>query len=150
MPQYLRIADNIYRRFEAEGKFNSPLQEYLNLIVKQLRKDLRDTNLKVMYHYIDFVDGFQELPTKNHINIDVSLIPSYKNKEEFILWLAGFIEKNTEGGVKKIPPRFADIPPDINFDSDILKALTRSSKAKSLEDITAYFNSQDYKDQYSA
>ncbi|WP_416201959.1 hypothetical protein [Acinetobacter sp. NIPH 2100] len=112
-----------------------------------MREDIRDTNLKVMYHYIDFVDGFQEIPTKNHINIDVGLIPSYTNKEEFILWLAGFIEKNTEGGIKKIPPKFADIPPDINFGSDILKAMISFTKAKSSDDITAYFNSQDFRDQ---
>ncbi|WEI17863.1 hypothetical protein PY247_16115 [Acinetobacter proteolyticus] len=146
MPQYLRIADNIYKRLEGENKFNTPLQECLNLIVKQLREELKDTDLKVKYQYIGFVDGFQHNPLDDHLNVDVSLVPSHKNKDEFLLWLATFIEKITEGGVRRIPPRFADIPPDINFDSDILKVLSNTSKATtSSEKIKDYFNSQEYK-----
>ncbi|ENX34631.1 hypothetical protein F889_01919 [Acinetobacter colistiniresistens] len=144
MPQYLRIADNVYKRFEEEDKFNYPLQDCLNLIVKQLCEELKDTDLRLLYNHIDFVEGFQDKPDKRSNYVDVSLVPNYLNKEEFILWLASFIEKITEGGVKKLPALFADIPPDVNFESDILKILLKNLRSKSSEVIAAYFKSQNY------
>lgn len=146
MPQYLRIADNIYKRFEGDNKFIAPLEDCLNLVINQLREELRDTDLKLMYTQINFVKGFQEEPPSGHLNVFVSLVPNPENKDQFVLWLSNLIEKITEGGVKKLPPKIGDIPPDLNFDSDILKVLSNTSKAKkSPEEIKAYFNSQEYK-----
>ncbi|EEH69609.1 hypothetical protein HMPREF0023_0850 [Acinetobacter sp. ATCC 27244] len=143
MPQYLRIADNIYKRFEEENKFDTPLQDCLNLIVKQLREDLKDTNLKLIHNYIDFVEGFQDKPVKGQINVDVSLIPNHKNRDEFVLWLASFIEKITEGGVKRLPPLIEEIPPDFSFENDISELLKKhgNDTAKMIE---SYFNSDDF------
>jgi len=144
MPQYLRIADNIYRHFEEEKKFNVPLQDCLNFIVKQLREELKDTDLKLLYNYIDFVEGFQDRPTKDHISIDVSLVPNYKNKDEFVLWLAGFIERITEGGVKRLPPIHEEIPAEFTFERD-LSIILDKLKTSSAEQIKSYFESDEYK-----
>jgi hypothetical protein len=127
MPQYLRIADNIYRHFEEEKKFNVPLQDCLNFIVKQLREELKDTDLKLLYNYIDFVEGFQD-----------------KNKDEFVLWLAGFIERITEGGVKRLPPIHEEIPAEFTFERD-LSIILDKLKTSSAEQIKSYFESDEYK-----
>ncbi len=116
MPQYLRIAENIYRYFEKNKKFNTTLPDCLNMIIKKLQEELKDTDLKLLYNYIDFVERFHKEPPDRQISIDVSVVPSYKNKDEFILWLASFIEKNTEGGVKRLPPIFDEIPPEFTFE----------------------------------
>jgi hypothetical protein len=145
MPQYLRLADNIYKRFLKENKFNNPLQDYLNLIVKQLRKDLKDTDLRLKYNFIDFLEGFQANQSKGHLFVDVSLVPNYKEKDEFLLWLAGFIEKITDGGVKRLPPIIEDIPPDFSFEKDINKLLKNKSEDLA-KTIDSYFKSEEFND----
>lgn len=160
MPQYLRIAEKVYKHFEKSKKFNTSFQDCLNMIIKQLREELKDTDLKLLYNYIDFVDGFHCDPADGHMHIDISLVPNYKNKDEFILWLASFIEKNTEGGVKRIPPVFDEIPPEFSFENNI-KTIFKENKKISFdesnknifdkkEDVTAnlidsYFKSDEYK-----
>ncbi|ENX41557.1 hypothetical protein [Acinetobacter sp. NIPH 2100] len=144
MPQYLRIADNIYKRFDRENKFSTPLQECLSSIVEVLREELKDTDLRLMYSRINFVRGLQEEPPSDHLNVFLSLVPNPEKKDQFVMWLSNLIEKVTEGGVKRMPPKLEDIPHDINFDSEILKSLQHRSKPKSSRDIAAYFKSQEY------
>ena len=146
MPQYLRIAEKVYSYMEEENHFLEPLQYRLNLIVKRLREELKDTDLKLMYNYIDFVEGFIESSHDDRISIDVSLIPSHKNKGEFILWLTGFIENITEGGVKKIPPIVEDVPPEFTFDGDLNSLFKNSFHTNAIADeITKYFQSDEFK-----
>lgn len=144
MPQYLRIADNIYKRFLEEKKFNNSLQDYLNLIVKQLRIDLKDTDLRLKYNFIEFVDGFQANQSHGHLYVDISLVPNYKENDEFLLWLAGFIEKITEGGIKRLPPLIEEIPPDFSFENDISKLL-KKKRNDTEKMIESYFKSNDFK-----
>lgn len=47
------------------------------------------------------------------------MIPSYNLREEYILWLAGFIQKITEGGPKPPPPIKEYIPEFINLESEL-------------------------------
>ena len=145
MPQYLRIAEKIYSYMEKEMYFLEPLQDRLNSIVKRLREELKDTDLKLMYNYIDFVEGFIEKPHDDRISIDISLIPSHKNKDEFILWLAGFIDSITEGGVKKIPPLLEDVPPDFTFNGQLKSILGKTIQTNTSADlITQYFQSEEF------
>jgi hypothetical protein len=146
MPQYLKIAENIYSKFEEEDKFSTNPQRLLDSIFLQLREELKDTDLKLQCQFIDVEDRFKNCMDRK-INLDLSLIPHYRHTDEFILWLASLVENVTEGGVRKKPRQFSDLPPDINFDSEIRKLLSNFSKNKSTEDIKAYFNSQDYKEQ---
>ncbi len=41
-------------------------------------------------------------------------MPKYKNKGEYIMWLASFIEKITIGGQPKLPPLSSIIAADFN------------------------------------
>ena len=143
MPQYLRISENIYRKFKENDRFTDNKQDCLNLIIKQIRKELVDTDLKLIYNYIDFVDGFEEPVKDRRMTLDISLIPSYKHKDEFVLWLAGFIEKITEGGVKRLAPIHANIPPEFTFQSDPNVVLDIRNE-HSGERIISYFRSDDF------
>ena len=143
MPQYVRIAEIVYRNFQENDKFVADKQECLNLIIKQIRRELVDTDLKLLYNYIDFADGFNRPITDGKISLDISLIPSYKHKDEFVLWLAGFIEKITEGGVKRLPPLHQDIPPEFTFQSDPNVILDIRNE-HSGERIISYFRSDDF------
>ncbi|ENX23217.1 hypothetical protein F892_02464 [Acinetobacter vivianii] len=143
MPQYLRISENIYRKFKENDRFTDNKQDCLNLIIKQIRKELVDTDLKLIYNYIDFVDGFEQPFKDRRMTLDISLIPSYKHKDEFVLWLAGFIEKITEGGVKRLAPIHANIPPEFTFQSDPNVVLDIRNE-HSGERIISYFRSDDF------
>lgn len=146
MPQYLRISENIYRKFKENDRFTDNKQDCLNLIIKQIRKELVDTDLKLIYNYIDFVEGFEEPVKDRRMTLDISLIPSYKHKDEFVLWLAGFIERITEGGVKRLVPLHADIPPEFTFQSDPNVVLDIRNQ-HSGERIISYFRSDDFADE---
>ncbi len=41
-------------------------------------------------------------------------MPKYKNKGEYIMWLASFIERITTGGQPKLPPLSSIVPADFN------------------------------------
>lgn len=146
MPQYLRISENIYRKFKENDRFTDNKQDCLNLIIKQIRKELVDTDIKLIYNYIDFVEGFEEPVKDRRMSLDISLIPSYKHKDEFVLWLAGFIERITEGGVKRLAPLHTNIPPEFTFQSDPNVVLDIRNQ-HSGERIISYFRSDDFADE---
>ncbi|EXB27340.1 hypothetical protein J537_0545 [Acinetobacter baumannii 1437282] len=146
MPQYLKIAENIYSKIEVEGKFSIDPQELLDSIFRKLRKELIDTDLKLQCQFIEIEDGFKDSIDRK-INLDLSLIPHHRHKDEFVLWLASLIENVTEGGVKRKPRQFSDLPSDINFEMEIRRLLSNFSKSKTTDDIAAYFKSQEYRDQ---
>ncbi|EEH69620.1 hypothetical protein HMPREF0023_0861 [Acinetobacter sp. ATCC 27244] len=56
MSQYLKIAENIYIKFKKNDQFINDKQDSLNLIIKQIRKNLIDKDLKMIYNYIDFIN----------------------------------------------------------------------------------------------
>lgn len=146
MPQYLKIAENIYSKFEVEDKFSTDPQELLDSIFKKLRKELKDTDLKLQCQFIEIEDSYKN-DMDREINLDLSLIPHYRNKDEFVLWLASLIENVTEGGVRRKPRQFADLSSDTEFEAEVKKMLSNFSKSKTTDDIAAYFNSQEYRDQ---
>ncbi|KYQ80315.1 hypothetical protein AWW72_18890 [Acinetobacter sp. NRRL B-65365] len=153
MPQYLRLADNLYNVFEQKQLFTYDSQELVNLIFRELRKALKDTDLKLLVNFIDMEKGLIK-SQEGDSGFDLSLIPNYKNKGEFILWLAVFIEKMTEGGVKKLPPLYKNIPEDFTFTFKEKQTLRQVTEQKIFpdieinpahEEIMAYFESVDFK-----
>lgn len=69
-------------------------------------------------------------------------MPKYKNKDEYILWLAGFIERITTGGEAKLPPISKFIPPDFKFNYDELSKVSNSTSTRDDgEMIVSYFKS---------
>jgi hypothetical protein len=91
---------------------------------------------------------------EGELYFDLSLIPNYKNNGEFILWLAGFIEKMTEGGIKKLPPLYKNIPEDFTFTFKEKQTLhqvkdqeifPKNNISQAHKEIIAYFDSVDFK-----
>lgn len=83
--------------------------EDLNNLMIELRHEIKGTQLKLLYNYIDFAGLLIKPLQESKIKLDLSLIPKSKNTQEFVLWLAGFIERITTGGQEKLPPIRAKI-----------------------------------------
>ncbi|OEC89799.1 hypothetical protein [Acinetobacter sp. YK3] len=148
MPQYLRIAEKVYKNLKDENKFTQAPAEYINYLLKQIRKELKGTDMKLIYNFIEFNSGFKNQIIDGYLNIDVSLIPNYKYQDEFVLWLAGFIEKITVGGKKRIPPIVENIPPEFTVHSD-LKQIGFMSNDKNAEQIISYFKHGDFTNSFN-
>ncbi|MGN2483542.1 hypothetical protein [Acinetobacter calcoaceticus] len=115
MPQYLIIAENVYEKIEDKNLFSESSAETLNHLVGVIRKEIKGTKFKLKYNFIDFDECLTKPLEDCAIKLDVSLMPNHKNKDEYILWLAGFIERITTGGEAKLPPISQFIPPDFKF-----------------------------------
>ena len=101
---------------------------------------------KLKYNFIDFVELFSRPLDECKVKIDVSLIPPHNSEGEYILWLAGLIEKITEGGPKPPPPIKKFIPEymSLKFELDFLPLNEEKIQTEGKE-ITDYFNSKLYK-----
>ncbi|EXG97562.1 hypothetical protein [Acinetobacter baumannii] len=110
MPQYLKIAEKIYQNVKEKKGFTDDPMEDLNNLMIELRQEIKGTKLKLLYNYIDFAEILIKPLQESKIKLDLSLIPKSKNTQEFVLWLAGFIERITTGGQEKFPPIRAKIP----------------------------------------
>ncbi|NUG03016.1 hypothetical protein, partial [Acinetobacter oleivorans] len=90
--------------------------------------------------FIDFEECLTKPLEECAIKLDMSLMPNHKNKDEYILWLAGFIERITTGGEAKLPPISKFIPPDFKFNYDEPPKVS-SSTSDDGEMIINYFKS---------
>ena len=92
MSEYLKLAEKIYHAVKfSKGFSNDPLEDLNNLMI-ELRRAIKEENLKLLYNWIDFEEL---LMNSKNLNIDISILPKSKNSGEYILWLASFIEKVT-------------------------------------------------------
>lgn len=94
MPYFLKLAEKIYEKIHRENKFtNDPVVDLNNLFCV-LRTEIKDSSYKLIYNYFDLealVMGSEE----STFQLDISIIPKYHNKDEYILWFASLIEKIT-------------------------------------------------------
>lgn len=93
MPKYLLLAEKISKNIKQDSS-NNYLKNLNNLII-EIKKAITGTELKFLYNFLDFGGSLLNLPDELPIKFDSSLIPSYKNEEDFILWLADFIDRIT-------------------------------------------------------
>lgn len=94
MPQYLKLAEKIYNQVKNLKGFTEDPVEDLNNLMIELRSSIKETKFKLLYNYIDFEELV--MGSKNtSIDLDISLIPKSKYVDEYILWLASFIERIT-------------------------------------------------------
>ncbi|MEE9901778.1 MAG: hypothetical protein PBU42_03890 [Acinetobacter haemolyticus] len=77
-------------KFEKElGFTENPIEDLNNLMIA-LRYEVKGSNFKLIYNYINFDDLLMK---SEELTIDISLMPKSKNKIEYILWLSSFIAK---------------------------------------------------------
>ncbi|USX73357.1 hypothetical protein NHY68_15825 [Acinetobacter baumannii] len=94
MPKYLLLAEKISKNIKQDSS-NNYLENLNNLII-EIKKAITGTELKFLYNnFLDFGGSLLNLQDEVLLKFDSSLIPSYKNEEEFILWLADFIDRIT-------------------------------------------------------
>ncbi|MFI7960754.1 hypothetical protein ACFMJB_17360 [Acinetobacter baumannii] len=146
MPQYLMIAEKVYKKIKEDDLFSNTPTEHLNNLIGVIRKEIKGTKFKLKYNFIDFDECLTKPLDECAVKIDISLMPSHKNKDEYILWLAGFIEKITEGGPKPPPPIKKFIPEYMSFKSELDFLPSNEEKIQTEgKEITDYFNSKLYK-----
>lgn len=137
MPQYLRIAEKIYQNVKEKKGFTDEPMEDLNNLMIELRHEIKGTNLKLLYNYIDFAELLIKPLQESKIKLDLSIIPKSKNTQEFVLWLAGFIERITTGGQEKLPPIRAKVAlPNYAYDETLPSSATPVNNG---EEIIEYF-----------
>ncbi|ENV93572.1 hypothetical protein Acal01_00545 [Acinetobacter calcoaceticus] len=137
MPQYLRIAEKIYQNVKEKKGFTDEPMEDLNNLMIELRHEIKGTNLKLLYNYIDFAELLIKPLQESKIKLDLSIIPKSKNTQEFVLWLAGFIERITTGGQEKLPPIRAKVAlPTYAYDETLPSSATPVNNG---EEIIEYF-----------
>ncbi|WP_335958014.1 hypothetical protein [Acinetobacter bereziniae] len=147
MPQYLSIAEKIYNKLKESKEFSTDSLENLNILIIEIRKEIKSTKLKLLYNFIDFEECLNKHESECKIKLDISLIPNIKNEGEFILWLAGFIQRITTDGKRKPPPIRKDIPPEFKYTSSKEKKKYRAKipeYSKSGEMINSYFKSHEF------
>ncbi len=54
MPQFLLIAERVYKKFEEQKLFSEDMIEHLNSLVSIIRLEIKDTSYKLKYNFIDF------------------------------------------------------------------------------------------------
>ncbi|MGH2031301.1 hypothetical protein [Acinetobacter baumannii] len=64
-------------------------------ISKNIKQDSSNNYLENLNNLLDFSGSLLNLQDEVLLKFDSSLIPSYKNEEDFILWLADFIDRIT-------------------------------------------------------
>ncbi|MCH7383365.1 hypothetical protein MMP71_05810 [Acinetobacter dispersus] len=136
MPQYLKLAEKIYLNVKnSKGFVDEPLEDLNNLMI-ELRIEIKETDFKILYNYINFEDllmNSKDLP----LSLDISILPKSKNRTEYILWLASFIEKVTISKNKKATHLNSKvIVPDYHYD-DVGNIVNRSKNNG--EAIVSYF-----------
>ncbi|MEQ1066911.1 hypothetical protein ABLB96_11625 [Acinetobacter sp. XH1741] len=147
MPQYLMIAEKVYKKIEEKALFADTPTEHLNNLIGVIRKEIKGTQFKLKYNFIDFEECLTKPLEECAVKIDISLMPNYKNKDEYILWLAGFIERMTTGGETKLPPISKFIPPDFKFNAEgdgVKSPSIPTQPADGGELIINYFKSEDF------
>ncbi|MFK8986884.1 hypothetical protein [Acinetobacter seifertii] len=147
MIKFIAIAEKVYEELEKKDLFSDNIIEQLNNLVSVIRKELKGTPCKLKNNYIDFEECLTKPPDECLVKLDVSLMPKYKNKLEYIMWLASFIEKITVGGRPKLPPITSFIPSNYQ-PKDLDRVVFEEERQKSEESanlIKKYFNSEDFK-----
>lgn len=147
MTKFIAIAEKIYEEFEKKNLFSESTIEQLNNLVSAIRKELKGSSCKLKNNYIDFEECLNKPPDKCLVKLDISLMPKYKNKLEYIMWLASFIERITVGGRPKLPPLTSLVPAEHQAKQEV-KVDLEEEKRKSEESanmIRSYFDSADYK-----
>lgn len=144
MPKYLAIAEKVYKKIKNDNLFSDDVIENLNCLISLIRNAIKGTEFKLKYNFINFEDCLTKPSEQCSVKIDFSLIPKFENEGEFILWLAGFVERVTEGGKPKFPPISQLIPQGFSMGNESIPVTTLPVKEENAEMIVNYFKSDDY------
>lgn len=101
MPKYLLLAEKINKNIRNK-KSNNQFKNLNNLIV-EIKKAIAGTELKFLYNFVNFEGTVISVKNELPLRLDMSLIPRHKSEDDFILWLADFIDRITIDTSKNLP-----------------------------------------------
>ncbi|WP_151817235.1 hypothetical protein [Acinetobacter oleivorans] len=93
MPKYLLLAEKLNKNIKY--KYSNNHFNNLNNLIIEIKKAIAGTELKFLYNFVNFDGAVVSFKNELPIRLDMSLIPRHKNEDEFILWLADFIDRIT-------------------------------------------------------
>jgi hypothetical protein len=143
MPKYLAVAEKVYKNIKKDSLFTNDLTQNLNCLISQIRKAIKGTEFKLKFNYIDFDEQFKS-DNECKFKIDLSVMPKFENEGEYLLWLASFIERITEGGKPKFPPISQLIPQGFKISKEAFPVTTAPRKEEHADLIISYFKSEDF------
>lgn len=90
----MKIAELVYEKINSE---KYPLEKVSNYyyLFNQIKQQVNFFKIKILIDCDEFVELFTNGSKNSEIKVDISLIPNYMKKDEFILWLAYLVEKIT-------------------------------------------------------
>ncbi|HGY4638700.1 TPA: hypothetical protein ACNV0F_001343 [Acinetobacter baumannii] len=127
-----------------DNLFSHDVAENLNCLVSQIRKSIKGTDFKLKYKYIDFDELLIKPLSECKVKIDLSVMPRFESEGEYILWLAGLIERITEGGKAELPPISQLVPPGFKLSMDSLPLTKVIPTEQHADMIINYFKSEDF------
>lgn len=92
MKKYFDVAESVYENINLKNQSSKNLIDCLNGLLVEIKKEAAINDLKLKYSAIDFESCLNRPMKERIIKIDLSLLPSFDNKYEYILWLASFIK----------------------------------------------------------
>ncbi|WP_373359065.1 hypothetical protein ACEN3H_08760 [Acinetobacter lactucae] len=101
MPKYLLLAEKINKNIRNKNS-NNQFKNLNNLIV-EIKKAIAGTELKFLYNFVNFEGTVISVKNELPVRLDMSLIPRHKSEDDFILWLADFIDRITIDTSKNLP-----------------------------------------------
>ncbi|WHP06017.1 hypothetical protein QLH32_00610 [Acinetobacter corruptisaponis] len=140
MPQFLKLAEKIYFKVKTSKGFTDEPVEDLNNLMIELRKEIKKTDFKLLYNYINFEELLMN-SGRLSINFDLSILPKSKNSDEYILWLAGFIQKITYYDKKDMTCQKSKVVLPTYYYDDSGNIVNKSDNKG--EEIVEYFKSQE-------
>ncbi len=78
------------------------------------------------------------------VKVDLSVMPKFENEGEYLLWLASFIERITDGGKPKFPPISQLIPHGFKISKESFPVTVAPPKEEHADMIIKYFKSEDF------
>jgi len=87
MDTCLRIAEEIYKKIENRNGFLGNNSKDMSLFLIEFKREIRNTDIKCKYEFNSLKELIEQIEKHNSKTLDLSLIPSRHQKDEFILWL---------------------------------------------------------------
>ncbi len=91
LSKYLDIAENVYENMYEKYQITDNPVTNLNRVMAEIRKEAEQNDLKLKYTKIDFEECLTKPLSEREIKVDLSLLPRFEYRDEFILWLTNFI-----------------------------------------------------------
>ncbi|MDC4552728.1 hypothetical protein NQ784_17720 [Acinetobacter baumannii] len=89
--KYLDIAENVYENMYEKYQITDNPVTNLNRVMAEIRKEAEQNDLKLKYTKIDFEECLTKPLSERGIKVDLSLLPRFEYRDEFLLWLTNFI-----------------------------------------------------------